>query len=363
MNVHSTYSRALEMVTTIGYQRLLELVSSPATKAWMKATFSKYDLDAERYDPIELVTLQHDIATLNINHPLIGKFVQSMKLNAELELIFNELAGNGEATLRFIGDHGLGWLGGNVSPLRIKTFPVRIAETAERLADLLMHLPRPSKMLTYKSLRHQYAEIASNWLSNNHICRGRTNKNSYRGGYSWGALSDDGIFYTIAVVSGQLSDEQKSYVLAHELGHCLHFHSRHQASPIEVLETPELFQEAIADAIAFLMIRCHPTQSGTIALTDEWLLRLNDLISICRTGIIDRDDDNCDGIKDLYTYLMPGISVLLAVDVLNGIPIAKGENLKTGIDHVLHSSSNLHCMLRHFKCVLAGTSNVSLFDV
>ncbi len=263
---------------------------------------------------LRLSVLQRELQELDGSDEEFGLFARGLRSCVDAENTFADTVRSWEDVGTFLKINGFGWLMQNLCPDPILLSPERmhqlIREGREFAVERVLQAPKESESV------EPILENEDRYV----LIEERRSPNGYRGGYSWCAKVQDQ-WCKLIVLCGEMSPGQRSYALAHEHGHVQHFTLRKDAPSWRVLESAELFNEAIADAFAFFRLKHEGDQAGLTSMMDEWSLRIDDLERVYDKILSSSSDDSFPStLDDLHAILMPAFAVFSTIALLDRYP-------------------------------------------
>ncbi|RPI68243.1 MAG: hypothetical protein EHM43_05485 [Ignavibacteriae bacterium] len=304
----------MTLLTSLGAYKLTALLS-PASLLDIRQS----GIQLPGHGPVSvqdrLSALQQFVIEHGPDQPPFDLFANGLRANADATSRFASHANTRGSVRDFLDSVGVGWLLQNLHPDPLLIDRGRILLLI-RWVRLFIERSRPTRTMI-DSPKLNIPELPEHVL----VIEEQNSPSDYRGGYCWCAYDHTRCWRSIIVLCGQLDRGQHDYTLAHEIGHALHFSARRNQPAWTILESADIFNEAVADAYAHLILVAEGGgTAGLETFAEEWTIRLDDLESILNRADSSPDELELYSIDDLYSQIAPAFATFFTVALLEKHP-------------------------------------------
>ncbi len=341
LHIESLYREGLDLVSALGIKRLQALSRKSASVLSTLSPSARYDLDSTDEQQHERITqIRRQLCSISTSTEPYATSIDAIKRMAELEKEFSKCVVTVRDRRHFFHTHGLSWLFAHEIVNFIPFEPTFLAAASKKLRRVLNNQSRfytsSETAQRYSVSKQRLRRFVSTYLPELSIVRGQVSKRAWRGGFTQAYETRQEKRAYCVILSGQLDEEQKTYVLAHELGHCLHFESQKTKSAIFQLEYPEVAKEAIAEFFAYTSLRQLNLNGALSTFIKEQHIRLDEFDLMVKQLTKASSKPNELSLDDVYDRLLPGMVLILLWHLIE----TKTTNVDDFLSELGHEEDN-----------------------
>lgn len=335
--MHTIYEEALTLISQLGFERVKTLITDQTVEQHALLSKIRFDGDIEAAQD-RLALLQHALVQHDATDPTFGHFVRGLHSCLKAESQYSSTVHSWRDVGTFLESYGIGWMFQNLHPQKLRFDGGRVRALTQQGRDFIS-----KALLDAENFEGETLNVEDELESI--ILMEETDFSScYKGGFTW-CYAHANDWLSVIILCGDLSNGQRAYTLSHELGHVRHFTIRQDSPPWRILESSELFNEAVADAYAFRLLSGEHHRDGLTSMLEEWSLRFDDLDTVINNIESGSPLDPPGSLDELNATISPAFSVLSTITLLRQHPTA--EHLSRWLESQQHPVDEIQPIIEY----------------